>query len=242
MNIKILENLWLSKNEISIYLNLLNNWNSNISEISKKTWINRPAIYSTIPNMIESWLIIEILKWKRKHYSASNPEILKTYLNKIEKDFDFIYEELEETYKKRKIRSNLQSLDWKKWIKSIFADIVNTLNKWDVFYRYSSRKSLDKKWYLPENYKKIRNEKMLERFVITNDFLDKNKTTQKIKKQSVIIPKKYDLFEDDIIKVIYKNKVAVIDYNSNQGFIIENNMFANFERKLFKLLFQFLKK
>jgi sugar-specific transcriptional regulator TrmB len=241
MNTKILENLWLNKNEISIYLFLLNNWNANISEISKYTGINRPAIYSTIPNMIESWLLIEILKWKRKHYSAQNPKILKTYLEKIEQDFNYIYTELGETYKKRKKRPILQSLDWKKGIKYIFADIVKTLKKWDVYYRYSSRKSLDKRWYLPENYKKIREEKVLERFVITNDFLSKNQKS-KPRKEIVTIPKKYDLFEDDILKIIYKNKVAIIDYNTDQGFIIENPLFANFERKLFKLLFQFLKK
>jgi len=242
MNTKILENLWLNKNEISIYLFLLSNWNTNISEISKKTWINRPAIYSCLPNMIESWLIIEIIKWKRKNYSAQNPKVLKNYLNKIEKDFDFIYTELSDTYKKRKKRPILQALDWRKWIKYIFTDIVKTLKKWDVYYRYSSRKSLDKRWYLPENYKKIRDEKVLERYVITNDFLDKNKQTQKLRKKSVIIPKKYDLFEDDILKIIYKNKVAIIDYNSDQGFIIENQLFANFEKKLFKLLFKFLDK
>ena len=242
MNTKILENLWLSKNEIAIYLFLLNNWNANISEISKSTGINRPSIYSTIPHMIESGLLIEVLKWKRKYYSAQNPKVLKTYLDKIQKDFDFIYTELWTAYKKRKKRPILQSLDWKKGIKYIFADIVKTLKKWDVYYRYSSRKSLDKRWYLPDNYKKIRDEKLLERFVITNDFLDKNKQTQKARKQSVIIPKKYDLFEDDILKIIYKDKVAIIDYNSDQGFIIENPLFANFERKLFKLLFQFLKK
>jgi hypothetical protein len=56
------------------------------------------------------------------------------------------------------------------------------------------------------------------------------------------IYKKYDLFEDDILKIIYKDKVAIINYNTDQGFIIENPIFANFERKLFKLLFQFLKK
>lgn len=242
MNTKILQNLWLNKNEIYIYLFLLNNWNTNISDISKNTAINRPAIYSTIPNMIESGLIIEVMQWRRKHYSAQNPKILKTYLNKIEKDFDYIYEELDESYKKRKKRPILQSLDWKKWIKYIFADIVKTLKKWDTYYRYSSRKSIDKRWYLPKDYKKIRDEKKLERFVITNDFLDKNKQTQRIRKESVIIPKKYDLFEDDILKIIYKNKVAIIDYNSDQWFIIENPLFANFERKLFKLLFNFLKK
>ena len=106
MNTKILENLWLNKIEIEIYLKLLN-----LSEISKQTWINRPQIYSTLPSMIESWLISEILKGKRKYYIAWNPKILKDYLNKIENDFNFIYEELGESYEKRSKRSILQALE-----------------------------------------------------------------------------------------------------------------------------------
>lgn len=30
----------------------------------------------------------------------------------------------------------------------------------------------------------------------------------------VVIPKTFDLFEDNVSKMIYKNKVAIIDYNS----------------------------
>ncbi len=54
-------------------------------------------------------------------------------------------------------------------------------------------------------------------------------------------PKKYDLFDDNISKVIYKNKVAIIDYNTMTSFVIEDLKFAKFEAKLFKLLFKFLK-
>jgi hypothetical protein len=58
----------------------------------------------------------------------------------------------------------------------------------------------------------------------------------------VVIPKNFDLFEDNVSKIIYKNKVAIVDYNSLSGFIIENRLFAKFEEKLFKLLFKLMKK
>jgi len=57
----------------------------------------------------------------------------------------------------------------------------------------------------------------------------------------VVIPKKIDLFEDNITKIIYANKVAIIDYNTNESFIIESEIFAVFEKKLFKMLFKFIK-
>ena len=81
----------------------------------------------------------------------------------------------------------------------------------------------------------------LERMVITIDYLN-NLKEQKLDKEVVIVPKNFDIFEDNITKIIYANKVAIIDYNSEESFIIESYIFANFEKKLFKLLFNFLKK
>jgi len=57
----------------------------------------------------------------------------------------------------------------------------------------------------------------------------------------VSIPKLYDLFEDNISKIIYANKVAIIDYESETSFIIENKKLADFEKKIFKLLFKYLR-
>lgn len=56
------------------------------------------------------------------------------------------------------------------------------------------------------------------------------------------IPMNYDLFDDNIGKIIYGNKVAIIDYSTSMSFIIENKKFAEFEKKIFKLLFSYLRK
>jgi hypothetical protein len=76
--------------------------------------------------------------------------------------------------------------------------------------------------------------------VITNEYLTSLKT-KKLDKDVVVIPKKIDEFEDNITKLIYANKVAIIDFNTDESFIIESEVFASFERKLFKMLFKFLK-
>ena len=69
-----------------------------------------------------------------------------------------------------------------------------------------------------------------------------NLKTKKLDKEVVIIPPKFDIFEDNITKIIYSNKVAIIDYNTLESFIIESEIFAHFEKKIFMLLFKFLKK
>ncbi len=79
--------------------------------------------------------------------------------------------------------------------------------------------------------------------VITSDELLRRKDIKKkLNREMVAIPKKYDLFEDNVTKVIYGNKVAILDYNSDTSFVIENQKFADFERKIFKLLYKYLRK
>lgn len=244
MNNHILQKLWLSKDESDIYLFLLANQNKTIAEISKGTDINRPKLYKILPNMIESWLIGSIINGKRVLYKAENPKVLSQYLESIKDEYELYIPEIEKLYQNQFSKPIFKHLKGKNGVANIFLDIGHTLSAGDVFYRYSSRNETAQ-WSFPEKpyqeYKKIRDTKKLERYVITNEFLNDSKP-KKLEKDVVIIPKKYDLFEDNITKIIYANKVAIIDYNTLESFIIESPIFANFERKLFMLLFKFLKK
>lgn len=57
----------------------------------------------------------------------------------------------------------------------------------------------------------------------------------------VSIPKSYDLFEDNVSKAIYGNKISFTDWDSMTGFTIESEKLARFEEKIFKLLFKYLR-
>lgn len=238
---QILTKLGLNKNEVNIYVTLLKNWKQNISEIAKESWISRPAIYNSIPYLIESNLISKIIVWQRTYYKAENPENLRNLLWNLKSSFNYALTELKDLHFSWESKPILKSLYWVDWVKFIFSDIANTLWNWDIYYRYSSRKQHQEMWISLDNYKKIRDEKKIERFVITSERLEKTKK-KKLEKQVVIIPEKYDLFDDNITKLIYKNKVAIIDYNTMTSFIIESPIFYNFEKKLFKFLFKFLSK
>ena len=238
---QILIKLGLNKNEVSIYITLLKNWKLNISEISKESWISRPAIYKSLPALIESNLISKIIVGKRIYYKAENPENLKELLTNLKSSFNHTLVELKDLHFSWEEKPILKSLYGTDWIKFIFADISNSLWVWDVYYRYSSRKELELTGINHEKYKKIRDKKKIERFVITSEALEKTKK-KKLERQSVVIPKKYDLFDDNITKLIYKNKVAIIDYNTMTSFVIESPVFYKFEKKLFKFLFKFLSK
>lgn len=238
---KILWNLGLNKNEIKIFLTLLKNWKLNVSEISKETGISRPVIYSSLPSLIESNLIGKIIIWKRIYYKAENPDNLKNLLDNLKESFNNTLIQLKDIHFAWEEKPIVKSLFWKDWVRFIYNDIVDSLNYWETFYRYSSRKlDFDTKLNL-DKYEKLRDKKKLQRFVITSEEREKTKE-KKLEKYVVTIPKKYDLFDDNISKIIYKNKVAIIDLNTMTSFIIESPIFYHFEKKLFKFLFNFLSK
>lgn len=243
MNLKILEQLGLSHDESLVYVYLLQNPLKTLTDISKETGLHRPKLYKIIPNMIQTGLIWKSISGKRVVYVWENPEILKNYLSNIQKDFDLYIPEMQKMFQNNFSKPIFKHLRGFDGIKNIFLDIAYTCQKWDTFYRYSSRRdvqntSIPEKDY--DDYKKIRNQKQLQRYVITSEYLDTLKD-KKLDKDVVVIPKKIDLFEDNITKIIYANKVAIIDYNTLEGFIIESEIFAHFEKKLFLMLFKFLK-
>lgn len=65
---------------------------------------------------------------------------------------------------------------------------------------------------------------------------------KRLERDIVVIPKEYDEFDQDVTMTIYGDKVAFIDFGAENSIIIENPMIADFQKKLFKLLYKKLEK
>jgi len=243
INIQILQNIWLTEIEARVYICLLEKWTLGISKISELSWLNRVQIYAAIPHLIEKQLISESVHWKRKKYSAEDPDNLENIFYEQKLMFKNTLELMKSTYSKKMSIPQLRTFYTRKAMKHIFHDIIDTLEVWGTYYRYSSRKEDYLRWFLGSTYKEKRDKKQIQRMVITSSELKKAKEAwkKKLNREMVAIPKKYDLFEDNVSKMIYANKIAVIDYNTDTSFIIENQKLADFEKKIFKLLFKYLR-
>lgn len=241
---KILQNIGLTEIESQIYISLLEKWQQTISSISEVSGCNRVQIYAAIPRLKEKKLIWETLKGKRKIYFAQNPENLENIFYEQKLSFQNTVSFLKGKYEKKLAQPELRVFYTQEAMKHIFMDVVQTLEKWETYYRYSSRKHDILRGFLPDSYKKLRDEKEIQRCVITSEELKKakEKAGVKLNREMRSIPMNYDLFDDNIGKIIYGNKVAIIDYNTSMSFIIENKKFADFEKKIFKLLFNYLRK
>lgn len=239
--LNLLKNIWLWEKSWIIYLSLLENGKSTIAEISNNTSLHRVEIYRLLPYLIESWLILVSLKWKRKYYSPTHPQKIQEIYEEIQKSNNESINQLSNMYSNLESKPNVIYSNWKKWITNVFSDIVNSLNKWDIFYRITSETDTEEvNKYLPKNYREIRDKKQLERYVIMSNKASKTKKSR-LERDMVTIPELYDEFDDNIFMSIYGNKVAYIDFNSESSIIIENKQIADFQKKAFMLMYKSLK-
>ncbi len=187
-------------------------------------------------------LITVSIKWKRKLYSPASPLKIEEIYKEREERNKWTISMLMEKYAHLEKETSIYYQEWKKWIQWVFNDIIDSQNKWDVFYRISSERDTDKinQEYLPKNYREKRDKKELERYVIMSSRWAKAKKPR-LERDLKFIPEEMDEFEDNIFMSIYANKLAYIDFNSETSIIIENKQIADFQKKLFKLLFKSLK-
>lgn len=240
--INLLKNIGFSEKDSVVYLSLLQNWKSSIADITNNTNLHRIEIYRLLPNLLESGFILVSLKWKRKYYSPAEPsKIEEIYLEQLDRNKNSILE-LSEMYSNIEKKPKVTYLEWDKGITNVFSDIVNSLKKWETFYRITSEIDTEQvNSLLPKNYREIRDKKELERYVIMSEKASKTKRNR-LERDLVVIPEKYDEFRDNVFMSIYSNKVAYIDFKTKSSIIIENKQIAKFQEKSFKLLFKSLNK
>jgi len=236
---QILEKIGLNRHESAIYLALLELGPSHIAGISEKTSIHRPLIYKAIPSLVEKKLVTQTKHAKRTIYTAEPPNRLESIFDDLKLDFVEMLPELEDQYSTNSFKPRIRFLQDKAGTKRVFDDIVRSLKKGDVFYRYSSNCDGQEKKdsHLPRDYQKIRDGKKLERQVITNEQTAKRKTT-KLDRFVKIMPNDSEPFEHNITEVIYGDKIAFIDYNSETSMVIESKRIADFQRHIFKTLYK----
>lgn len=234
---QILSALGLRSDEIRLYLVLLEVPPATVSELARITGIHRPLIYRALPALLEKNLITLALKGKQKRYVAESPKRVEGLFQELERSFQTILPDLELSYFARDRRPTMKFYEGREGIRNVFEDLLQTLNRGDVFYRYSSnRNTKDQEKYLPRNYRERRDQKQLERFVITNEATSRQKQ-KRLERALKVIPAKYGVFEYNVTQIIYGSKVAFIDYNSQTASIIENPQMASFQRHLFRVFF-----
>lgn len=240
--IGILESIWVSENGAKLYLELLEHGESSIAKLTKLSSLYRMEIYRQLPFMLETWLILEVIRGKRKNYIAANPYKIQDMYQEKQEQNEIHIEKLVQQYSYLDKKPRVIYQEWKKALSFVFSDIVNSLSKWDVFYRISSERDVSKaNTYLPKDYRKKRDAKQLERYVIMSESWSQSKSPR-LERELITIPPELDEFEDNISLTIYGNKIAYIDFETETSIIIEQAALVDFHKKIFRMLYMSLRK
>jgi sugar-specific transcriptional regulator TrmB len=235
---ELLTHTGLNKKEAAVYTALLERGPLSLSDVSKETHINRPALYTILPHMQQKGLIGTTHKQRRIQYHAENPTRIIEQYKREHEDIAQRLQTLSEAYEYRSPdKPMIKYFEGIKGVTFVFDDVAQTLPRGGTFYRYSARMGGNTKAFENTFYAKTRDTKQLERLVITSEEKG-NAKVKKLNRSIKTIPKTYDLFEDNISLVIYGDKTAYVDYGSNTAFIIESSKIARFQEKLFKLLYK----
>jgi sugar-specific transcriptional regulator TrmB len=85
MNEKLLEEIGLTKGEITVYLTLLKLGETTTGKIIEKAEISSGKIYEILDKLIKKGLVSYIIKEKTKYFSAASPNRILDYLHEKEK-------------------------------------------------------------------------------------------------------------------------------------------------------------
>ncbi len=237
----ILKAIWVHEHGAKIYLSLLERGEKNISELTKISSLYRVEIYRQLPFLIESGLVLEVLRWKRKKYMAASPYKIKEMYQSQQEDIETHVEQLVQKFSHANKKPRVLYQEWKKALMYVFSDIVQSLKTGDVFYRVSSERDVSKSnTYLPKNYREIRDKKQLERYVIMSEQWVREKKPR-LERDLISIPTELDDFEDNISLTLYGDKIAYIDFTSETSIVIEHAALADFHKKMFRIMYSSLR-
>ncbi len=231
----VLSAVGLKPDAISVYLHLLRNANSLPTDIAKGTGLYRAQVYKALGELGEKKLVLHSSKGKRIVYSADSPARLEQLFLSIEQKFLDSIEDMHKEYDSGGSKPTVSIQSGEEAVRDAYSDVVHSLGKNETYYRYSSIKHFNRSTYVPKDYEAVRDRKGLERYIITGA---KNIPHKKRLGRSVkTVPSEYDLFQDGINVLIYLDKVVVIDYVSDTTITIKHKVYAEFQKKLFKLLY-----
>ena len=228
----------ISDREFLVYHTLVTRGSLTMSDIVTVSDLHRPYAYKTIKSLMAKKVVHLSSVKNKKLYSAVSPYEVKQIVNIAKQNVDKELDVLEEAYISPHLETTITHFQGKRGLTAIFADVVSSQKKGDIFFRYTSEKDTEyTNTFLPKDYRTIRDKKQLERFVIST--LDVASTKQKrLERATKIIPKNEASFSQDCIQLIYGNKIAFMDISQLQGVIIENKNLAHFQKEIFKLLYK----
>ncbi len=239
-----LQSFGLNPKEISVYLATLELGKARVSEISRKSGIERTLCYSILGKLENLGLVKEVSTGPRKLFLAEPPENIvlrqKERLQKVQE----LLPELKSIYNLSPRKPQIRFYEGKEGLLAIFAEINETLQKGDIHCHCGPH--YEKMWQLfgPREIMKIirgRVAKGAFSRIITNKtpFIEKLISKNREHKREFRFIAKHEI---PARIHIFGPKIALMSLDELMGVVIEDQAIANLMRLIFSALWEKLSK
>lgn len=205
-------------------------------QIAHQLQVCRPAVYLCLKSLKQLNFVYLTTQGKRTYYQAANPRLIDLKFSQTSKKVAQALSKQE--LKKDILQQRVKFLHGPAGVREAFDDVVDQTPKNQTFYRYTSEQDLDQvNKYLSSHYRNHRDAKKLERLVISNPDSGLRKKSR-LERFVKFIPPEVDIFKQNIIQLIYGDRLSLIDLNTEEVIIIENKNLADFQKTIFKQLYK----
>lgn len=234
----VFRRLDLGRPAYKVYRTLLNSSQPLLAaHLATASKITRPQVYRGLEQLLPKGFVTKVVTGKRTRYRAGSPHL-------IEREFAKVMAAVSDMTGKQAAKREKDVPEYVRFfggfngIRAIFDDVITHTPKGQTFYRYTSERDLEAvNRYLSPVYRKLRDRKKLERLVISNP-ASAHQKKPRLERFIKYIEPKNELFDQDIIQLIYGNRLALINLNTEEGIIIENRLLADFQKVIFKQLYK----
>lgn len=242
MEFKELENVGLNPKQANTYLALLQLKETTVTTLAKKTSINRSLLYFILEDLEKKGFVSHIVKNNVKYYKPVEPYKILDLLEEKKSSFKNILPELVNIAKKTTKKPEIEILEGKEGIKTIFNEVLRLRQEWFAF--NVPGKGPEIMGYLADSFESQRQKDEIPLKVICNDTPPSRIGGKRFSKMSFTHVKYLGQYESPASNWIYADRVVVIFWSKEFPFavrIIDKN-FAESYKDYFNLLWKLAKK
>jgi len=240
MNTQILEELGLTKNEVKVYLALLELGSTPAGKLIKKVGMHRGIVYDLVDLLSNKGLVSYVIKANRKYFEAHDPERLKEYLESKKSDLEQKKDELDKIIPELQLKRALSKEEQegtiykgKKGLKSIFEDIINEKKEWCVFGATGRFKELFHAYFIHFHNKRAKARIPLK--IIFKEEVRKQNRKLKLCKIKYLP----DSYITPSTTYIYGDKIVIINWSIEPiAFLMRSKQVADSYRSFFDILWK----
>ncbi len=236
----MLEYLGLTKNEISVYIAILELGRGTVSEISRKAGINRTTGYHILDSLISKDLVRISGKEPKQEYVAESPNnILKIPTKRFEtakEDIEKAEELVPQLHSIHKVgnRPQIKFYEGIEGMKRVYEDTLTSTEEIRAYGNYDENYAVLKD-YLFEYMRRRAEKKIHLRAIAPNTKFARERKANDTKEDreiALVSPERYSISPEIDV---YDNKVVISSWEEKLGIIIESREIADAMKQIFEL-------